>query len=372
MVAKTDVVNRKRQPKGIPVGGEFASNEHDEASVGLVEYTTTARGTKLEAKKALSHRELLSESRTAARIYGERKNLTPDECEEAASATLAEIWGTYGEKHARDEDGKLILDENGNRIVVREAREIDGALVNYVAKKQVGKTMRGGVKALLGDSAMAHTEFNREIEYQSEELGRELTSRERDAIAADIRDNWHDQAHKPAEGFHLHGSREKSINYVPGSYEGDDYVHPALIDPYSPEAALESRGDHAEAALDKLNSVSGKALTQARSDMRLEAWGIISSDSGVPPVSTKLSDAERKTYSAQIKSNGGVAAAIARFDDGEEDGSTAALFAPFRERTGPSSFRELRESEKEEIVDVLRRNSSMADSLWASAIASAK
>lgn len=39
---------RKRQPKGIPVGGEFAANEHDEAETGLVEqeypeYTPTYR-----------------------------------------------------------------------------------------------------------------------------------------------------------------------------------------------------------------------------------------------------------------------------------------------------------------------------------------
>ena len=31
----TDTTNRKRQPKGVPVGGEFASNEHDEAGDAL-------------------------------------------------------------------------------------------------------------------------------------------------------------------------------------------------------------------------------------------------------------------------------------------------------------------------------------------------
>lgn len=33
----TDVSNRKRQPRGVPVGGQFAANEHDEATALLVE-----------------------------------------------------------------------------------------------------------------------------------------------------------------------------------------------------------------------------------------------------------------------------------------------------------------------------------------------
>lgn len=36
----SDTNNQKRQPKGIPVGGEFAANEHDEATGGLSVVTT--------------------------------------------------------------------------------------------------------------------------------------------------------------------------------------------------------------------------------------------------------------------------------------------------------------------------------------------
>lgn len=372
MVAKTDVSTRKRQPSGVPIGGEFAANEHDEATSSLADFTTTARGTKLENKKALTPRELFAEAKKAASVYGERKNLTPDECEEAAQATLEDVWKSYGAK----------------------GKEIDGALVNHVARIQVGKTIRGGRKALVGDNAMAATEFEGEVEYRSAELGRELTSRERDEIAADIRDNWHDQAHKPTDGFHLHASREKSLDFVPGSYDGDDYVHHSLVDPYSPEAAFESQSSaEIDAALDRLSgevrpdgdkpvseskavNQNGEKLSQVRSELRSEAWRLVSSSAGAPPVTAKLSEAHQKITRAAVSKAGGVSSIIDSYDRGETGGAVDAMFVPFAKPVISDGkvvgHRPASEAERESIVDAMRQHRSLADSLWASALASAK
>ena len=46
----TDVTNRKRQPRGVPIGGEFASNEHDEA-IPFVRAALNQRGRALAFNK---------------------------------------------------------------------------------------------------------------------------------------------------------------------------------------------------------------------------------------------------------------------------------------------------------------------------------
>lgn len=358
MVTMTDVSSRRRQPAGVPTGGEFAENLHDEATSPLVEAGN--RYAHLEVKTGLTPKELLAEAKKAAAVYGERKALPEDDIEVAAMETVANIWATYGSK----------------------GQEMDGALVNHVARIVVGKTIRGGAKPLVGDNAMALTEFKDTVEKRQNELGRALSSREKDEIAETIRVNWRDQKRKPTEGYHLFGEREVSVNRVPGgSFDAtDEYIHPALIDPYSPEAALDANPMDGKAtpamdeALSRIEGAEGPDRTRAVSQTRRDMWRIISTDSGVPPVRAKLPEAMRKTVGSMVKSQG-VSAIISRYDEGVEDRSTDALFLPFREsnRVGNQmTFRRLSESEKEEIVGVLRRNPSVADALWTSALASAK
>lgn len=387
-MAKTDVSTRKRQSKGIPVGGQFMENSHDEATSALSgdTETKTARGTVMTSYRGMSYEQFMHEARTAARVYGERKNLTPDECEEAAQSTMEEVWKTYGDIPLRNDDGTPVLDEDGNQVY-RKGKGIDGAVVNHVARIQVGKTIRGGQKALVGDNAMALTEFRERVEDIEQSEGRFLSPREKDAIAEGIRENWHDQGHKPTAGFHTYYSTLMSIDHVPGSYDADDeYVHPALVDPYSPEAEIMSRsGGAVEEALDRLEAsrrtdsrIPGDGVEQSaavRSDLRKRAWEIVSTGAGAPPVQAKLSNAQRKTLSAVVKDGGGVSGIIAKFDRGEEDRSVEALFIPFRRTKADGArtlYGKISESEKEEIADVLRRNPAAADSLWLSALSSTK
>ena len=58
---------------------------------------------------------------------------------------------------------------------------------------------------------------------------------------------------------------------------------------------------------------------------------------------------------------GGVLAAARRWETGQDDAATDALFAPFRGR-------DLSDREKTEIVDLLRAHPALAEQLWRSAV----
>lgn len=356
MVAKTDVSARKRQPKGVPIGGEFAHNEHDDATGALgVETTTTRRGTELEVKKNLTPAEMVTEARKAISVYAARKNLTPDMQEETLQNVSLELTSTY----------------------LAKGKQLDGAVVNRVAKLHVGKALgdhRG--KPLVGDNAMAYTEFSRRVEEIEAAEGSELTASEKDEIAADIIDNWHDQGHKPTRGFHTYYNRESSISEVPGSYDGDDYVHPALIDPYSAETAvMEAQNVRADAVLERMEGTKGKERNAIIREARANAWSIVAEHRDVPTVKAKLSDASRKTILSHVRNSGGAAAVAERYERGESDSATEALFMPFRERVesnGRVGWRKLSDAQMDAISDMIRSNPRMADELWASALSAAK
>lgn len=353
MVAKTDVSARKRQPKGVPTGGEFAHNEHDEAGALT---TTTRRGTELEVKKNLTPEEMVVEARKAISVYSARKNLTPDMQEETLQNVSVDLVKTYFAK----------------------GKPLDGAVVNHVANLHVKKALgdhRG--KPLVGDNAMAYTEFSRRVEEIEAAEGSELSASEKDEIANDIIDNWHDQGHKPTRGFHTYYNRESSISEVPGSYDGDDYVHPALIDPYSAEVAVtDAQNMRADAVLESMENASGiKERNAIIREARANAWSIVAEHRDVPTVKAKLNDASRKTILSHVKNSGGAAAVAERYERGESDSATEALFMPFRERienNGRVGWRKLSDAQMDAISDMIRSNPKMADELWASALAAAK
>lgn len=364
MVAKTDVSARKRQPKGVPIGGEFAHNEHDEAgalresisSDDMVGTFITRKGKKIYPSIGMTPEDTFAHAKKSVSVYAARKELDPQLEEEVVQRMMVEFTETYFHK------GKMV----------------DGAVVNRVARLHVGKALGDHHgKPLVGSNGMAYTEFSRRVEEIEATGAVELTASEKDEIAADIIDNWHDQGHKPTRGFHTYYNRESSISEVPGSYDGDDYIHPALIDPYSPEVAvMESQNERAADILDSMQGAKGaKERNAIIREARANAWSIVAGHRDVPTVKAKLTDASRKTILSHVKNSGGAAAVAERYERGESDSATEALFMPFRERiesNGRVGWRKLSDAQMDAISDMIRSNPKMADQLWASALAAAK
>lgn len=382
--------NRKRQPKGIPVGGQFASNEHDEASALT---TTTARGTVLPSISGMTPEELVAQSRRAISVYGERRRMTPEQQEEAVAALVEDMWRYHGatyvtpDRTVYDEEGNVVpveslsvedgkvLGEDGKPLI--ESNKIDGATLNKVARLHVANALSPTGKRLVGANGQALTELAERVDRIEESEGRIVSESEIAKISDEIIDNWYDQGHKPTRGFQNMTRRDHSISDVPGSYDGDDYIHPALIDPYSPEVAvMESQNERAADILDSMQGAKGaKERNAIIREARANAWSIVAEHRDVPTVKAKLTDASRKTILSHVKNSGGAAAVAERYERGESDSATEALFMPFRERienNGRVGWRKLSDAQMDAISDMIRSNPKMADELWASALAAAK
>lgn len=402
MVAKTDVSNRKRQPKGAPAsaGGEFARNEHEEASSALAPEKPRRERV---SSDSLSAHELFSQARRANDVYGGRLNLSKWDIEDAQSAGIEEMLATAARKLHRDEITEreaTFLEENGRKPnvderfdilsqIIREhddgdregilgqGAKIDGALVNHVARRQAGKHINGGKGILIGEEAMAYTAFVKDVNTIEAGLGREMTSAEKDNLAEDIRQNWIRPKNKPAKNFHILNS-ESSIDALPGSFsEGDEYVHPAIIDPYTPEAVLDRmQSERAEALLGTVERELADDSVKTRKALRERMWDVLSSATEAPAVQAVIPEATQKIITSRISANGGVSAVLDRFDNGETSEVTEALFLPFRKTKlgdeGQTMYANISEREKEDIADLLRRHRDHANELWASAVASAK
>lgn len=333
--------SRKRQPKGIPTGGEFASNSHDEASRALPK-------PQRERKVNLSGEEILSEARKATAAYSRRMGLTLDERETALSETLIDSVDSMNKK------GK-----------------IDGALVNHISKMVVIRQIGHRTGNYTGSNSAAWKMYLARVEKaEGSDGSRVVTDRERDEIADDIIDNWHDPKHKPTQGFH----RPTELVSISGIDEDD--IDPALIDPFTPEAILERQVPRSDRALESIEMASSvKERNAIKRDLRTRAWEIVSADRDLPPVRAKLSDASRKTIAAIVNKSGGAAAVADRYERGLNDSDTNALFMPFRERVevgGRVGWRRLTDAQMDSIADMLRSNPRVADELWTSALISAK
>lgn len=249
-------------------------------------------------KKDMSPVELLREAKQSVRAYSANRSLSADERDEAVSRVLEEVMRTT------------------------KGGPADGALVNHVARMQVANasSLRRGLKS--GSSASALRTLNETVR-SMEESGRVVTDRERDALAEKIRDGWHDQAHKPAEGFH-HDRSTVSFDDI-----DEEDLPASLIDPYSPEAALldGKYGDGVYHALEKLTSGD----RSAKGELRRNAWKVVTEGTDIPPVRAKLPSAVSKTVSSSVRSAGGVMPVLDKYDQGIVDQSTESLFLPFRQ-----------------------------------------
>lgn len=271
----------------------------------------------------------------------------------------------------REETTQMVIAHSAEELLKKGS--IDGGMVNVIAKRQVGMALgRRGIAASGGANNMARPEFYARVREDEAVLDRALTQSERDAIADDILDNWYDQKHKPTRGFHIDRD-DTSL----GSMNHDLDVHPALIDPYSPEVAIMSaRNGRADIVLERIESAKGiKERNTIVREARANAWNILADHRDVPTARAKLSDASRKTILSHVKSSGGALAVAERYERGESDSATEALFMPFRERVKSGTrigWRRLSDAQMDAISDMIRSNPRVADELWTSALSQAK
>ncbi|MDO4243534.1 MAG: hypothetical protein Q4C85_07225 [Actinomyces sp.] len=188
------------------------------------------------------------------------------------------------------------------------------------------------------------------VSLRAEQLGRELTERETQELADEIRSSWHDAKHRPSRNFLQRARMARMGSIIDDEGHEVDGISPwgdsgTVTDPDTPAGRV-------EAALN-----AGRPWAA-----RAEAWDVMAQSSGAPTVARDARSSGTAAACRRIMSDypGGVAGAVDAWQRAEQDEGTVALFAPF----GPG----LDEDGADAVCAVLSAHPDVADDLWDAAL----
>ncbi|WP_251153795.1 hypothetical protein [Cellulosimicrobium sp. Marseille-Q4280] len=343
-----DIATARRVPAGVRTGGQFAVDARGEADVDLLDPTQeTAEGAHPDMVD-MPPEQLAVQALMAARHHARTRGLRFSDPADIAQSTVVTIL------EARR--------KNPDQVVTP-------AYVHRIASGHVAIQLRGNLRV---EDRKAKAIYDKKIKELEEATGRKTSSAERRAIAAEIRDTWEDQRHKPSAKFvELAEMRVLSLDAPTGENGdktfGDDiaedirHAHDEadVIDPASiaGQVLASAEGQHYRRDEDGNAAVVQEAKKKAAAKDRL--WDAFAETSGVPPVAHGSMTAKaRRDASTEMASGGGVLAACRAWDHGEETPAVKALFAPF----GRISM-----TERDEVTELLGRHRAYAEDLWEAA-----
>ncbi|WP_150129187.1 hypothetical protein [Microcella alkaliphila] len=269
-----------RQPKGLPVGGQFAAADRAESGVTLDSADGRAAGD-------LTDREILDQAIMLARIAGSRAGLNEQDIEDIAKETVFWVLRTKKAK------GGIVT----------------GGLLRVASRALVSRMVDSHIRH--GDSR-ALTIRKRVAADREQELGRHLGADELDEMAANIRPNWQNHRHKPRIGFQ-HQVRFASTEAM-GAVFSDGH-------------AAKSNDPDACGVRALADSVEDGLVPAAQAG--LHVWNILAADSGahlsVPGIIGTAADARRIKRAVPNS----VDIATACLDGTATPEQQTALFAPF-------------------------------------------
>lgn len=257
-----------RQPKGVPVGGQFSGKSNPESPISLTDATTVIRATTRIANK-----------------YGAMWGVDPDT---VAGETLELFVGS--------------VTRAGGRVPSNPGAYCSSVARNIAIRSLVG-TDRTEVRQAL-------TAYRVGCDDAVQALRRPLTKAEEDEIATKIR-TGQPATRKAPPGFHRIQPKPTSL----GPNIADDYV-PASTDDF----AIGSLGDQVEKMIAEGHTTEARRL----------AYSVIAERAGAPlPAQESITERHATAARHAVAESGGVAASIGKWRDGHVIGE--ALFAPFGE-----------------------------------------
>lgn len=334
-----DIAIAPRVPAGVRTGGQFAVDARSEADFDLAAPASDVVD--------LAPEQLALQAIMAARHHVRNKGLRFTDPRDIAQSTVLTIL------QARK--------NSPNRVVTP-------AYVHQITSGHVAITARG---ILRPEDRKAIGIYEAKVREAQGSLGRILSPNERCAVAAEIRETWPDQRHKPSEGFvQLAAIRVGSLD-APAGESGTSTVAETIADTVVDEQSGEAI-DPDSVAGQVLANAEGRRYTRGKDGQAQvvdgtrkralamdKLWEAFSEISGVPeaPAGT-ISTAQRKAAAAKVAAAGGVIAACKNWTDDHATPAVDALFAPFGQ---------IGADEKDEVVELLQRHSAYADDLWGAA-----
>lgn len=257
---------RLRVATGVPTGGEFASRDRAEASIGLTEPTPVTARTPLEPHAALRFAEqVIAGKATRYRIYD---NSVRDDI---AQTALLSVLTSLNNKRVDGLTGGLI------------ANAVNHAMAAAVAE-------RTGVKR--PEDIKALKMLDARIEQLTQELGREPTHQERDEIARQIREKWEDPRHRPLKGY-------QSRVQLEDVDESDDALQVTATD------NSETDGDDDDSYDLRQLDAELDAGAISKEDATLRLWCAVARTEGLPPVQRRIDRSIVARNSRAIRRAGG-------------------------------------------------------------------
>jgi hypothetical protein len=332
MAGMTDIstIALARREDARQTTGRFGEQEHTGPEVELaLDDDDLAPKSEVAAEREL-WAGILDDVQRAASMYASRRGQWNDR-DDIIGDTIVDILGQQkrGTTHINDDAFK----QNAVRAV--SSRYIDPNAHHTTLK---GRRM-----------------FNAALDNRMQDLGRDLTTKERSELADEIRLSF-PAGRRPSIGFEQKNTAVSLDLQVgeDGSTTLGDLI--AAEDRASGYSIDESKAAMAHEAYEK----EGGSFKVA--DARKNIWNLLAENGPQVAVKTIHDDRAHRTAVADF---GGAAAAARAWQQGEtseDDPVNVALFAPFGN---------LSEKQQEEVTDILLRNPGFAEKVWDSAMTAA-
>lgn len=331
---------RARVPAGVRAGGEFTTQARAESDVTLGDADGDRRFADLVEMSADDRGEALARQ---ALLSGHHqvhvRNLRFISPEDLAQDTIA-----------------LVLEARAN--AVRDGRAPRIATEAYVQQIAGGFGAIAARGALRAEDHKAIGIFTRRVSEIEAESGRTLSSRERDDLAAQIRDSWPDQRHKPSKDFvRLASIRTYSLDAKASASEDKDRTFGDLV-----SEQLEASGSNTDSVdpdseyRHVMDMVEAKQTTQARRHV----WDALAELNGAPKVTVRLNRAKRLSARMAVSDAGGVVEVVRRWSTtGQDCPASDAVFLPFGS---------IGTDQRDAVADMLLRNRDRAEDLYSAAL----
>lgn len=248
---------------------------------------------------------------------------------------------------------------------------VGDTIVDVLAQQRAGKDhiaspaflnrATGAVSSRYIDPGVHHTTLTGRKRYKSveadkvQELGRELTVREQDALADEVRLSF-PPGRRPTQGFHR---KRWDVSLDAPTREGSTSIGDTL----AADENVESYSLATSAAAAAMDALEGDEPALTKAEARENAWALIIDDGPQASPGAIADEKALRATTRALKEDGG-AAALARDyllgDTTPEQNRT--LFAPFGSLT---------QNDEERVANTFRKHAPFADRLWASAAASA-
>lgn len=307
-MSSTTLLRKGQVGQPTPNGGHFATKTNTDADVALTGH------------EGLSDSDIFEQSIKISGQFARRYKFTSEEAEDLAQDTMASVLLTRKRNPDRDVSVRLI--STAARALA--SRQIDGATRH--------------------EDSSALVKLKQRQAQEEQQLGRHLTKREVDALATDIRQNWHDPRHRPTVGFQYE-VRVESTETVFGGKDFTD-THPSL-DP------IQQAGNDATHEL--VDMVEDESLTKAQA--RLHAWNTLFGEQVPNAKPAQYTQSMARRYVAAVPDAVDVATRYIEGTATPEE--TAALFAPFGELGTPGRF---------SVADTIASRAKHGHRLWRSAL----